>query len=282
MKSDFRHICARHGSKRADARLIGIFLCDDCANLLLEKALNKISPTYENLEIEGFCAFCLEKKKVKQRFYYLCETCERIIRSYGVEKAASSFILAKWQRLVKTVPELGFIVLEQTDPVEPMTYEAHRKAKSDPSRESRPDFIGRHQSTGQIIFAIEMKTGRNAISAMSAFQLDVTDCDDILSFIKRLRCPTYLFHVQVLPDYLPPTERYVGIKAWWASVFDMEKCFRQTRIRYRERRPAAYYDKKCFDTAETFPTHILSEGFKKMEDEIKRRLPVLYVLRNKK
>lgn len=245
--------------------------------LLKEKALNKKNPEYESCEIEGYCAYCLNYKKVKQRFIFLCPICERIIRSYAVEKAASTYMLNRWNELNKLIPTN--ISLVNTDPVEPMTYAVHKVKKK--SYSPNPDFLGISKETEKPIFAIEMKTGKNPISKMSAFQLDVSDCDDILSFVQKLRIPTYLFHVQVVSEFSPPTERYIGKNAWWLSIFDMEKCFKGCKMRFRERRPAAYYDKKCFNKFETFYQHIKSEDFKTIKKEIKKRIPALYVLERK-
>jgi hypothetical protein len=85
------YICARHNSPRRDARLVSLFLCNDCMKLFVETAFNNWKPEYENCEIQGHCAYCLKHTKVKQRFVYLCTICERVVRSYGIEKATSSF-----------------------------------------------------------------------------------------------------------------------------------------------------------------------------------------------
>jgi hypothetical protein len=250
--------------------------------LLREKAFNNLPPEYEGTEIEGYCAYCLDRKVVRQRFIYLCEICHRIIRSYGVERAATLYLLNQWTKMTQARPNLSHILLKNTDPVIPMSYMTHREIKKDLNRMSNPDFVGVDTRTEENIFAIEMKTGKNPISKMSAFQLDVSDCDDILSFVERLRIPTYLFHVQVRPQYSPPTERHLGINAWWLSIFDMERCFLRIRIRFRERRPAAYYNRRCFSKLEDFPAHLRSKDFENIRNEIKRRIPILYIIEPKK
>lgn len=270
------YLCARHNKERRDTRLVSIFLCDDCLKLLKEKALNNKNPECEGSELQGYCGCCLENKKVKQRFIYLCTVCERIIRSYAIEKAATGLILKRWDELNQLVPT--GISLVVVDPVEPMTYDVHKRRKE--NHTSNPDFLG-IDKTKNPIFAIEMKTGKNPISKMSAFQLDVSDCDDILAFYGKLRLPTYLFHVEVVSEFYPPTEVFVGRNAWWLNVFEMEKCFKETRMRQREQRPAAYYDKKCFHKLDVFLEHLSSADFKTFEDESKKSIPTLYVLKKK-
>lgn len=219
----------------------------------------------------------MKHTKVKQRFVYLCTICERVVRSYGIEKASSSFLLRRWKELNEL--HSTNISIVENEPSIPMTYDVRKADKE--SHVSKADFLGIDDETKEPIFAIEMKTGRNAISKMSAFQLDVSDCDDILAFYENLRLPTYLFHVEVTSEYFPPTELPIGRNAWWLNIFEMEKCFKTIRMRQREQRPAAYFDKKCFHKFEEFPNHVLSGDFKTLTALSKKKIPKLYVLEKK-
>jgi hypothetical protein len=111
---------------------------------------------------------------------------------------------------------------------------------------------------------------------MSQFQLDVTDCDDILNFVKRLRIPSYLFHVQVREDYQAPTSRKVGVNAWWISVADMRKAFIRTKNRQTEQRPAAYFKRSAFKSLADFPEHLNSQAFKSLGKRVKQHVPTIY------
>lgn len=208
---------------------------------------------------------------MKQYFWYLCGTCERVIRSYGKEKAAREFIL-KWWTDMKEKYDMD-IILEIRDTVLPMTYREHLKYKK--IKEPLPDFVGLKNE--KILFNIEMKTGSRDITSMSAFQLDVSDCKDIIGFMERAeyRFPTFIFHVQVIENYRPPTSRNVALNAWWASVYELENNIQKVNMRRLERRPAFYFSRQVFKPLDEFPSYILSEHFEKERDVIKKRLPKL-------
>jgi len=271
-----KHICVRHGSERKDSRLMSFFLCDNCFNLLRIKAFNNNQPVYtlpESSYIRGYCLYCGRDTNVRQHFYFLCEICERIVHSYGKELAARNFILSWWSS-VRQQYGLGDIELSVEDPVIPMTYAAHQKYKKQST--PKPDFVAVKE--GRVLFAIEMKAGRSSIEGMSSFQLDISDCDDILGFLQQpqYRVPTFLFHVQVLEDYKYPTVRYSGVNAWWASLFELEKNIENVKMRPRERRPAVYYKKNAFKQIHEFPNYILSGGLESEKELLNKRLPKLY------
>lgn len=267
-----RRTCARHNSPRKDARICGFFLCEECFREIKISALNNKDPEYVMDPLEGFCLNCNEKRSVKQYFWYLCPICERVIRSYGKERAAREFVL-NWWHSVRNESKLD-MRLEVCDVVVPMPYSNHRKTKK--KKEPLPDFIS--IKNDKIIFNIEMKTGGGDINAMTKFQLDVSDCDDILSFMKReeFRVPTFVFHVQVVEDYAPPTVRNVALNAWWASVYDLERHFIRINRRRIERRPAAYFSTRAFKPLDTFISYICSNAFEEERRLVEERLPVLY------
>lgn len=273
--SKVRYLCVRHGTKRKDSKLTSFFLCDKCYQVLRSTAFNNYQPAYiipGTEYIEGYCLYCGKDVKVRQYFYFLCEICERIIHSYGKEWAARNYVLKWWKELCQRY-EID-LKLRVEDPVTPMSFKEHEKLKRK-ERSPRPDFAVMRDS--QIIFAIEMKTGRSNIKEMSSFQLDKSDCDDILAFLQtQYKVPTFLFHVQVLEDYKPPTFRYVVINAWWSSLYDLEKNFMASRVRSRERRLAIYYNKDAFKPISEFVNYILGGGLEGEKKLLSERLPVLY------
>jgi hypothetical protein len=269
-----RRLCARHNSLRKDARLVSFFLCNGCFIELKSKAFNNKDPEFprNNHILEGYCSNCNKLTKVKQYFWYLCEICTRIIRSYGKEKAAREFILNQWEEL--RIKHNTDITLEVIDEVRIMTYNEHLKYKK--YIRPQPDFIGLRNK--EIVFNIEMKTGSSDISSMSAFQLDVSDCNDIIGFMARdeYKVPTFIFHVQVVEDYMPPTTRNVALNAWWASVYKLENAYLKSNMRRLERRQAVYYSTTAFKPFDEFLLFIFSERFEEEKEIAKKSLPKLY------
>ncbi len=273
-----KYVCARHGSSRIDVGLSSFFLCDNCVTLLKNNVFVNTEPANQSDgSVEGFCAYCGKKLTVKQTFWFLCSGCDRIVRSYAVERAASAFVLNWWNTNRNSNECTKKIKLEQTDPVKLMSFNGHKEWKQNATT-SNPDFTGIDENTGKKLFAIEMKTGRNAINKMSAFQLDVTDCDDILTFVKKLRIPTYLFHVWVTEEYDPPTFRKMALDTWWMSIYDMEANFQQIRTRQREQRPAAYFKKSGFKLKEDFLSSVCDKELGEFARRLSKGLPTLYVL----
>jgi len=254
-----------------------LFLCDDCKDLFERELFSGIEPNFTYTSVTGYCSYCGLSKEIKERFWYLCGICERIVKSYAAERAATSFILDWWNETSKIDEHIKKIEMKRTDPVRLMSFEEHEKWRKS-EHESNPDFTGIEIEADHKLFAVEMKTGRSSIKKMSAFQLDVSDCDDILTFVKSLRIPSYVFHVQVVEEFKPPTFRKVAISGWWASVYDMEKAFTTTRTRQREQRPAAYFKRTAFKPLSEFPAHIASEQFVAMKQRLQKRLPKMYKL----
>lgn len=87
---------------------------------------------------------------------------------------------------------------------------------------------------------------------MSAFQLDISDCDSILNHVKSLGVPAYVIHAQVLEEWKPPTVGFKTMGLWWSDIYQMAEHFRDVRTRRDERRGAAYFRKKAFQSMETF------------------------------
>jgi hypothetical protein len=90
------------------------------------------------------------------------------------------------------------------------------------------------------------------------------------------RVPTFVFHVQVIEDYRPPTSRNIALNAWWASVYELEQNLQKVSMRGLEKRPAAYYSTQAFKPIDEFIPYILSDRFKEEVTIVKTRLPKLY------
>jgi hypothetical protein len=81
---------------------------------------------------------------------------------------------------------------------------------------------------------------------MSAFQLDVSDCNCILHDVQKHNVPAYLIHAQVLEIWEPPTVGFQAIGLWWTDIYQMAENFRDIRMRRDEQRGAAYFGKQAF------------------------------------
>ncbi len=259
--------CSREGKERKDTKLVSFFLCSSCLNKFI-KILGK--PEATSGYISGYCSYCNEKEKVANIHWFLCEVCQRVVNSFGREKAASKYILNFWlQNKLKNRKwkDVKLVVLD------PATLRKYKQAKK--VQFSDPDFIAINKS-GKKLFFIEMKTGRNSIKDMSQFQLDKSDCDDIIAGAKKFKIPSYLFHVMVREEYHAPTCKHVALGAWWINTFDMLKAFKGVKMRDREKRIAAYFNKRSFNELGQFFMHLNSVEFNKLVVKSKKSVPRLY------
>jgi len=270
------YVCARHSKATKDTRIAGLFFCDECAELFKEKVFEVKDPEFVYAEIQGYCAYCGQDKPVRERFWYLCNICERIVRSYASERAASAFVSAWWEDLQRRSSVLRDVRLDMTDPVKLMSFRAHKTWKE--TRKFNPDFTAFRGSSTDPLFGVEMKTGRSAIPDMSMFQLDVSDCDDILGWVKPLVLPAFLFHIQVTEDFRPPTSRRAARDGWYIDVFEMEQNFKGTRQRSGENRPAAYFNRKGFHPLQAFGGPNFLQELEKMKNKLEHGMPQLYEL----
>jgi len=271
------YVCVRHGKARADTHTTGLFLCNDCKRLFVKSAFRGGEPDFEYGAIRGYCSHCGRRRSVRARYWYLCDVCERVVRSFAGERVARDYVLLWWDELRRTDKIARSIKLKITDPPKVKQYSLN--SESEETRKPSPDFVGIRK--GKRIFGIEMKSGKGSPRKMSEFQLDVSDCKDIMGWVKPLRIPAFLFHIQARDEYDPPTSRKIATDGWYMDVYEMQKSFKTIRQRPRENRPAAYYDKKAFHPLENF----LGEGFMrdlgKMKAKLKKRLPVLYKYQSK-
>lgn len=274
------YVCARHGKAGWDVGLADLFLCDACARDFERDAFDGQPPEWVGTATGGYCLNCnLEKPDVRPRQWFLCGICERVVRSIGRSVVAARYLLEVWQRVVV---DAGIpIGLHEVDA--PVL--KRRSRESIATKIATADFVAVDERDDPI-FEIEMKTGRGYVrgtavgSKMATFQLDTSDCDDIITVARRDAIPVYLAHVQVIDRAHPPTIRYEPLALWWTDLFSMSDHFIEARTRPRETRIAAYYRTEMFRDASLLAEHLRSGGAAALRDRLKREgIPAIYRLR---
>lgn len=199
------YTCARQNKPSMDTSLRSIFLCDECARDFQNDAFNSEGPAYVGSSFRGHCSHCnrlLENIRLRQ--WYLCGVCDRVVRSIGRSVVAESYFHEWWNNEAK--PYFPHLELRQTDAPElrPRTKEQIE------AKVSQIDFTCIDSQTDEPVFGFELKTGRSHLpggsigSKMQRFQLDKSDCDDILVVVSRENIPVYLVHAQVMDRATPP------------------------------------------------------------------------------
>jgi len=258
--------CARCETSGKSLTLDSFFLCDNCATMLITKAFNNKRPVFEGCQVEGYCYLCGNITDVKLRQWILCENCSRVVHSYPIGILAQRHVL-EWLR-----SRIPWIKFDLTDPVILMPY-----SKEGTGKEPQPDITG-YDDRGNKVLMIEVKTGRSSISDMRSFQLDLSDCDDILKYVERERIATYIFHVQVVEVYAPPTSYFRCVEIWWTDIFELSKRFKRIVTRRIDRgKKAAYYDPRCFKPADSFIEEVKRRGYEDLTKRLREgNIPVLY------
>lgn len=261
--------CARHGASAWDVSLSGFFLCPTCAEEFRNLPFGGQEPSFTGPPIEGHCSHCNQLTPDLRLYQWmLCGVCERVVRSIGRGMASARFVLEVWRdRISPNVP--GIDLREEDAPRLQRRDETTRGAKV-----STADFLATEARRDNPLFGIELKTGKSYItgdaigSRMATFQLDTSDCDDILTVVNRDKLPVYLVHVQVVDRIAPPTVIYSPVALWWTNLFSMRDNFLRTATRPRETRAAAYYNIRMFKGVDDFVAHLKADG----PGEIRRRL----------
>jgi hypothetical protein len=169
-------------------------------------------------------------------------------------------VLDQWAIHIRHL--LPGVDLAQTDP----PYLQARSREQRDAKVSMADYTAVDTATGGSLFGFELKSGKSAApgggvgNAMRQFQLDTTDCDDILTVVARERIPVYLLHAQVLGRAVPPTERFAGVGLWWTDLWMMDSSFQALRMRGLETRMAAYFKTSMFAPFPSFAAYVSSGG----------------------
>ncbi|TMU92389.1 hypothetical protein [Streptomyces sp. DASNCL29] len=265
--------CARDAKVVRDADLRSYFLCDQCRDDYAERAFGERSPIWVSGErIDGYCGHCNELQVVRLSQWFLCGTCDRVVRSLGRGRASVKFVESSWAEI--SPPGLS---LRETDPVELRP----RGRRSDVDRVAQADFMADGVS-GEAVLGVELKSGRRALPGggvgepMPRFQLDTTDCDDITAAAEALNVPVFLIHAQIIGRAHAPTERYVGVGLWFARPWDMLQHREAVKQRSLEARDAAYFKTKMFRPFAEFPAYVKDELGADLESMRQVGFPDLY------
>lgn len=265
--------CVRHLRSRKDVRLRHYFLCDGCTLLWTNDAFDGNKPLTEGEPLGGICLLCNEQIEVRLRTWFLCDICHRVAGSIGRNHVAEQGILDWWNEAI--TPRFPHLLIEQND-----LSALRPRRNEDISGEGPLDFLIRDQRSGEVVLGIENKTGRSSLRDMSAFQLDISDCDSILHHVKSLNIPAYLIHAQVLERWTPPTHGFEVRGLWWTDIYTMSEHFRDIRTRRDERRGAAFFRKRAFEDVSTLVDRLCDDDgnlrlVRQFEEE---GVPVLYQL----
>ncbi|MBB2943277.1 hypothetical protein FB565_002990 [Actinoplanes lutulentus] len=276
------YTCARDSKPASDAGLAGFFLCDTCRNEYSVRAFGGKDPEWVSREdIEGNCGHCNESyRDLRLTQWFLCGVCERVLRSIGRGLASAKYVLETWK--AENIEEQTGLRLRETDPPQLRP----RGRRTDLDRVSNPDFTLYDQNDVPVA-GFELKSGKKAAARgdgvgdpMSRFQLDTTDCDDILTVVDRESFPIYLVHAQIIGRANPPTEIYRGVGLWWADLWSMEDKFLSVDVRPRETRNAAYYKPTMFRPIREFSPFVQEGGIAANQAKLEQYgPPSLYTLK---
>lgn len=235
-----RLLCARCQTERMDTALASFFLCNDCAIALADQAFNGAGPSFWDFGVASYCALCNERKDLQLAQWFLCPYCERMVNSYRLGRVSQDYALAEWGRVV--TPVAPGITIEPVDPVVLSAYERRRGR-----RELAVTLDYWMIEGGEQMAWVELKTGQRSIMEFATFQLDHSDCDDILNVVRSTNIPAYVFHAQLDREYHPPSDRSVPRGLWWTDIYAMGDAFRVSERRRRNGgKMAAHFAPACF------------------------------------
>lgn len=232
-----------------------------------------MGPESPGLTVGGYCALCnLRHANVAFLQWYLCANCERVVRSYSVGSVAVGAVKNWWA--TKVQPHESTLELVETDPIFLAPYDQESRG----AEAALPDFTVRNKANGADEFPIELKTGRSSIKEMRAFQLDTSDCDEIVGFTQRLGLPAYVIHAQVREAFDPPTSYFECIGLWWSDIFSMAQRFqRLVKRRIDHGKTAAFFDREAFRDIQTLVDHVKQRDYRAQQDKLREvGIPVLY------
>ncbi|MBM4031413.1 MAG: hypothetical protein FJ291_06450 [Planctomycetes bacterium] len=264
-------VCVRHQKERKDVRLRHYFLCDVCSQKWQTDAFDNAPPLYVGEPVSGYCLLCNRHQDgIRLRTWFLCDICHRVAGAIGRSHVSELALVDFWHQNVRAVyPKLALV---QNDPPD-----LRPRRETDRSGAAPVDFLVRDEDTGNVLFAIENKTGRSSIREMSQFQLDVSDCDCILNEMRSHGRPVYVVHAQVVELWHPPTVGFRAVGMWWTDVYRLAEHFVAVRMRRTEMRGAAYFSRKAFLPIEDFPAALRGERDFALVERFRREgVPQLY------
>lgn len=233
-------ICVRCRTDRRDTILASFWLCNACNFALTQQAFGGAAPAFEGFEAASYCALCNEQRDLHLYQWYLCPYCGRLVNSYRLGRVSQGFAAQEWERHV--APYVPSMAIEVIDAVmlAPYNRGGRRRALAHVL-----DF--RVTEDGAPVVWVELKTGQRAIGELATFQLDHSDCDDILNVVRSTNLPAYVFHAQLGREYQPPSDRIVTHGIWWTDIYAMTDAFlRSERRRQNGGKMAAHFSPGCF------------------------------------
>jgi hypothetical protein len=235
--------CARCLRKANDVDRVHLFLCANCATLYGNDAFRGTPPLFQGMTLNGRCESCDKLGDISYRQWLNCGYCARIVHSYRMGRISAAFALDQIHKIVQPrVPQFVFGVAD------PIIIQATARRGRSRELATKLDFEALDKENASRVFWIELKTGPGAIGEdMAEFQLDCSDCDDIMNVVNTSGLPALLAHCQVAKHPEPPTMRITGIKLWWTDLESFAKSFKDVRARRgNERKQAAYFETDCF------------------------------------
>lgn len=209
----------------------------------MDKALHGTPPAFRDFATRGFCGLCGRQQEGAVTQWFLCPTCRGVLGSLSKARIAASFFETSWSA---AAADHGLAwTAKPVDVVEPRPYEAPRRRR-EPA--SHLDYLIVKQPSGERVAWVEMKTGRSALSEMQTFQLDCSDCDDIINTVRQSGLPAYVCHVKITQQFLPPTSGFRGTAVWWTDLYSLAEHFLKTQMRRRwdGGKTAAHFAPDCF------------------------------------
>lgn len=274
--SEYWEKCARHQNLTTTRFVAHLFLCDPCTDRLQHECFNDRPPIYEGLPVDGYCGLCNKQLRPMLRQWFVCPICLNVVLSYPKTFAASQFVHHFWDSTVRR--EFPNLRLEEREivQIEPFV-PGRRSQKTKAETIETLDFcvVDQSAASNQPLFYVEMKAGPGSIEEMREFQLDVNDSNDIANVCNRTGHPAYVFHVQVLEDYTPPTRRSVANGLWWTDIFTLAENLKTVKARRGEDKDAGYYDPRVFKAKEEFLEEIRAQRYLQLRERLSTNpLPV--------
>ena len=261
--------CARHQNSQTCRFVAHLFLCDGCAVKLQHECFNDRPPFYQGLSVDGYCGLCNQRQQVLLRQWFICQICLGVVLSYPKSFAASQSVHNFWESKVR--PVLPRLRLDETDTVrlEPFT-PGRRSQRTKAATVKTLDFSVLDDSINSETpaFFIELKAGPGSIEEMKEFQLDLNDSNDIANVCNASGVPAYIFHAQVVDEYLPPTRRSIAKGLWWSDCFTLGENLIKVAARRGEDKYAGYYRPTAFSPIATFVDALKKKSYKQLRNRL--------------
>ena len=268
--------CARHTSSYTARNVAYFFLCDGCCSRFTHEVFNERPAIYHGDSMQGFCGLCNELTDVRFRQWFLCPICYNVASSYQKGFVSAAAVHEFWRRHV--VPVVPSLTLRETDVVTLSPFARGKRTKRQAADDlADADFlVSEKTADGEVPrFHIELKAGPGAMDAMSEFQLDMNDYNDIVGPVLNTGLPAYVFHVQLGMEYFPPTKRSVSRNLWWTDLATLTSHLKRRARRRDESKPAFYFEPKAFRDKSDFVEHVAQRGYERVISALKAAPPEL-------